>query len=149
MAPTKMEFIQSNLVSMFARNAVMITVIMKFMIVIREAAPMDLLMSLNCRLDPLSNKMMIRVIVVKTFPRCPKKSLVTIPPTGPIRMPIKSNSNTLGILVLSKSSLKACEKKIRRPSDITIVKMSMASVFLVDCANLYQINGIKIPFEFV
>jgi hypothetical protein len=113
MAPTKTELrglsLKKNLVIKDA-----ITIVMtKFRTVSRVAEPIALLISLIFSPEPLSKRITIRVIVVKTLPIFPKKSFVIKPLTGPIIIPIRSKRRTFGIFVLLNSSLNACEEKIK------------------------------------
>jgi hypothetical protein len=104
----------------------MITVMVKLIIVRSSEGASVFLITASRRPAPLSKRIIIRVIVVKTWPSPPKKSLVITPLIGPMIIPIIRRRSTFGIFVLSKSSLKRCEKNISRPSAIIIKKVSMA-----------------------
>jgi len=93
-------------VNNFRIIVVIINVIIKLIMVMKKADPIDFFISANLRLTPLSKSITISVMVVKTLPNCPKYSLEIIPVEGPMIIPMTNNNNTLGILVLSNKALK-------------------------------------------
>jgi len=130
-APINTELNTSIESSQRETKEVMITVITKLSRVSNVAEPMAFFTSLKLRPDPLSNRITISVMVVKTLPSLPKKSLVIIPLTGPMMIPIKSSNNTFGILVLSNSSLKTCDRKMSNPKAIIVILIFIQSDYLL------------------
>ena len=68
--------------------------------------------------NPPSKRITISTIEVNIVPAFPKKSGYTSPKTGPIMIPINSNSKTSGIFFVEKIIAKRCAAKINSPIKI-------------------------------
>jgi hypothetical protein len=97
---------QSSFSIKFPMNTPISITAPKLKIVIRDAPKSAFLRTLSSSPIPLSNKMAIRVIVVKTVPSLPRSCGEINLSIGPMSKPINISSNTLGIRVLEKRALK-------------------------------------------
>lgn len=114
----------SRLVSQIA-NPATIDIVRKKLIGANFIAPLKADRKVaSLRVSPLSNKMMIKVIVVNIGPTIPNCAGDVKFRTGPKQMPIIIKRSTSGILVRLKIPVKRCARKTRIPTKATVEAIS-------------------------
>jgi len=83
------------------------------------------------KVSPLSNKIIIRVIIVKTGPTAPKREGEDRPNTGPTQIPIIIRKRTSGILVRLNIPVKRWARNIKIPTKAIIEAVSCMLLRLV------------------
>lgn len=97
----------------------------------------DSRMMLRLNSEPLSKRMMTRVIVEKTLPVVPNASGVTTLKTGPMSTPIINNKSKSGTLRRLNSSVNTCAAKTRPPNITTVNAVESIAKFF--CKNIKKL----------